>query len=64
MAETAQRPTVVVVNGTAGEGYWAVYYLLKSGQFNVRATVRRPESSLAARLRELDFDGRRCEVVK
>jgi len=55
---------VVVVNGTAGEGYWAVYYLLQAGHFDVRATVRRPESSLAARLRELDFDGRRCEVVK
>jgi len=53
----------VVVNGTAGEGYWAVYYLLKAGFCNVRATARRPDSKLAVRLRELDFDGRRCEVV-
>lgn len=58
------KPTVVVVNGTAGEGYWAVYYLLKAGFCDVRATVRRPNSALAARLRELDFDGRRCDVVQ
>ena len=58
------KPTVVVVNGTAGEGYWAVYYLLKTGRFNVRATVRRPDSALSQKLRDLDFDGNRCDVVE
>jgi hypothetical protein len=58
------KPTIVVINGTADEGYWSVYYLLRTGRFNVRATVRRPESVLAERLRQLDFDGSRCEVVK
>ena len=53
------EPTIVVTNGTANEGYWAVYYLLKSGRFNVRATVRRPASELAQRLRDLEVDGRR-----
>ena len=58
------KPTIVVINGTADEGYWSVYYLLRTGRFHVRATVRRPESALAERLRQLDFDGNRCEVVK
>ncbi len=64
MGVSVAKPTIVVVNGTAGEGYWAVYHLLKSGQFDVRATVRRPESALAERLRRLDFDGNRCRVVQ
>jgi uncharacterized protein YbjT (DUF2867 family) len=59
-----EKPTIVVVNGTAGEGYWAVRYLLETGLFRVRATVRRPEGGLAERLRKLDFDGNCCEVVK
>lgn len=64
MTTPHEQPTVVVVNGTADEGYWAVYYLLRAGRFRVRATVRRPESPQARRLRELDFDGRRCEIVQ
>jgi uncharacterized protein YbjT (DUF2867 family) len=58
------KPTIVVVNGTAGEGYWAVNYLLQRGQFDVRATVRRPQSALAERLRRLDYDGNRCTLVQ
>lgn len=58
------RPTIVVTNGTAGEGYWSVYYLLKTGEFNVRATVRRSDSAKARRLSELEVDGQRCEVVQ
>ncbi|MCL4720414.1 MAG: NmrA family NAD(P)-binding protein [Gammaproteobacteria bacterium] len=58
------EPLIVVTNGTAGEGYWAVYYLLESGRFRVRATVRRPDSPLADRLRQLNVGGRRCEVVQ
>ena len=58
------KPTIVVINGTADEGYWSVYYLLRTGRFHVRATVRRPESALAERLRQLDFDGNRCEIVQ
>lgn len=57
------KPTIVVVNGTADEGYWSVYYLLQSGRFRVRATVRRLDSARAERLRKLDFDGERCELV-
>jgi len=59
----ASRPTIVVINGSANEGYWSVYYLLKTGRFNVRTTVRRPDSELANRLRSLDVDGNRCAVV-
>ena len=58
------KPTIVVVNGTADEGYWAVYYLLKTGKFNVRATARRVEGKRIDRLRSIDFEGRRCEIVK
>lgn len=58
------KPTIVVTNGTATEGYWAVYYLLKTGLFKVRATVRRTDSALAERLQQLDVDGRRCELAK
>lgn len=58
------KPTIVVVNGSADEGYWAVHYLLKTGRFRVRTTVRRLESSRVDRLRQLDFEGNRCEVVK
>lgn len=58
------EPLIVVTNGTAGEGYWAVHYLLAGGRFRVRATVRRPDSPLAERLRQLNVDGRRCEVVQ
>lgn len=58
------RPIIVVTNGTAGEGYWTVRELLESGLFDVRATVRRPESPLAERLRQLEVGGRRCEVVQ
>ena len=60
----ADKPTIVVTNGTAGEGYWAIYYLLQIGLFNVRATARRLDSEQANRLRALDFDGQRCEVVQ
>ncbi|MGI9344321.1 MAG: NmrA family NAD(P)-binding protein [Gammaproteobacteria bacterium] len=57
------KPIIVIVNGTADEGYWAAYYLLKSGHFRVRATVRRLDSERAERLRLLEFDGERCELV-
>lgn len=57
-------PTIVIVNGTADEGYWCVHYLLQAGGCAVRATVRRPDSPAARRLRELTVDGRRCEVVQ
>ncbi len=53
-----EKPLVVVVNGTAGEGYWAVHYLLQSGRFRVRATARRPDSDKAQRLVAMG-----CEVV-
>ncbi len=56
------RPTIVVTNGTASEGYWSVYYLLKTGRFNVRATVRRTSSEQAGRLRDLEIDGQQCEI--
>ncbi|MEZ5566661.1 MAG: NmrA family NAD(P)-binding protein [Gammaproteobacteria bacterium] len=59
-----EKPTIVVVNGTANEGYWSVCYLLKTGLFNVRTTVRRPDSALSERLRRLEFDGRHCEIVQ
>jgi len=59
-----QKPTIVVTNGTAGEGRWAIYYLLKTGLFNVRATVRRPESELSQALKAMTVDGHSCEVVK
>jgi len=59
----SNKPMIVVTNGTATEGYWSVYYLLKTGRFRVRATVRSPDSALAERLRQLDLDGNRCEVV-
>jgi uncharacterized protein YbjT (DUF2867 family) len=58
------KPTIVVTNGTAGEGYWAVRYLLRTGRFRVRATVRNVASPLAERLRQLEFEGERCEVVQ
>ena len=57
------KPIIVVVNGTADEGYWAVHYLLKSGRFRVRTTVRRLDSERADRLRLLESDGERCELV-
>ena len=63
MSDT-NKPTIVVTNGTAGEGYWSVYYLLKTGRFNVRTTVRRPTSELATKLQALDVDGHRCTVVQ
>jgi uncharacterized protein YbjT (DUF2867 family) len=58
-----QKPLIVVVNGTADEGYWAVHYLLQTGQFSVRTTARRTDSARVARLRQLDFAGNRCEIV-
>lgn len=58
------KPTVVVVNGTADEGYWAVYYLLQTGLFNVRTTARRLSGERVARLQALDIEGNRCEVVQ
>jgi len=58
------KPTVVVVNGTADEGYWAVYYLLKTGRFNVRTTARRLSGERVERLQNLEIDGNRCEVVQ
>ena len=60
----SNRPTVVVVNGTADEGYWAAYYLLKTGKFHVRTTARRLNSERIARLRQLDNDGDRVEIVQ
>ena len=60
----SDKPTIVVTNGTAGEGYWTVYYLLKTGLFNVRATARRLESPLVAKLKAIEFNGNRCEVVQ
>lgn len=58
------KPTIVVTNGTAGEGYRAVFHLLRTGRFHVRATVRSPDSPLAERLRQLEVGGQRCEVVQ
>ncbi len=58
------KPTVVVVNGTADEGYWAVRYLLKTGRFNVRTTARRLDSERIERLRQLGNDGNHVEVVQ
>lgn len=58
------KPTVVVVNGTADEGYWAVFYLLQSGRFDVRATARRTDTPQAERLRQLVVNGNRCEIVQ
>ncbi|RMF98819.1 MAG: hypothetical protein D6727_01820, partial [Gammaproteobacteria bacterium] len=49
---------IVVVNGTAGEGHWAVHYLLQTGRFRVRATARRPDSDRAQQLIAMG-----CEVV-
>ena len=51
-------PLIVVVNGTAMEGFWAVHYLIESGRFRVRATARRPDSDKARALRDLG-----CEVA-
>lgn len=53
-----EKPLVVVINGTAGEGYWTVHYLLKTGRFRVRTTARRPDSDKAQKLRQVG-----CEVV-
>ena len=58
------KPVIVVVNGTADEGYWAVYYLLESGLFDVRTTARRTTGQRVERLQALDFDGRRVEIAK
>ena len=58
------KPIIVVVNGTADEGYWSVHHLLKTGLFNVRTTARRLEGSRFERLEKLEFDGNRCEIVK
>ena len=58
------KPTVVVVNGTADEGYWAVCYLLKAGRFNVRTTARRLDGERIERLRQLGNDGNHVEVVQ
>ncbi|MCK6371356.1 MAG: NmrA family NAD(P)-binding protein, partial [Gammaproteobacteria bacterium] len=58
------KPTIVVVNGSADEGFWTAYYLLKTKCFNVRATVRRLTGDKAERLRELKAGGGRCEVVQ
>ncbi|MDJ0928534.1 MAG: NmrA family NAD(P)-binding protein [Gammaproteobacteria bacterium] len=52
------KPIIVVVNGTAGEGYWTVHYLLQTGAFTVRATARRPDSDKADELRRMG-----CEVI-
>lgn len=57
------KPTVVVVNGTADEGYWAIYYLLMSGRFDVRTTVRRLNSERVERLKQLGSDANRVDVV-
>jgi hypothetical protein len=59
-----KRPLAVVVNGTAEEGYWAVYYLLKSGRFNVRATARRLDGKRVERLKRLDEYGKSFEIVR
>jgi uncharacterized protein YbjT (DUF2867 family) len=58
-----KQPTIVVTNGTATEGYWSAYYLLKTARFNVRATVRRTDSVAAQRLKGLEIGGRRCEIA-
>ena len=57
-------PIIVVTNGTANEGYCSVAELLATGQFHVRATVRRLQSKLAQRLAKLEVEGRRCELVQ
>jgi uncharacterized protein YbjT (DUF2867 family) len=66
MAKTLNndKPTVVVVNGTADEGYWAVNYLLKTGRFNVRTTARRLDGDRLDRLRQLGDDEHRVEIVQ
>lgn len=58
------KPTIVIVNGTAGEGYWAAHHLLHSGRFQVRVTVRSLASPMVRRLQELVANGSRCEVVQ
>lgn len=58
------KPIVVVVNGSADEGYWAVYYLLKTGKFTVRTTVRRNSGERIERLRQLNFEGKRVELIQ
>lgn len=57
-------PLVVVTNGSAMEGYWSVFYLLKTGRVQVRATVRNLKSSNAQRLIDLEVEGRKCQVVE
>ncbi len=61
---STDKPLIVVTNGTADEGYFAVRYLLESGQFRVRATCRRTDSERAARLQALEYEGRRCELAQ
>lgn len=58
------KPLIVVVNGTADEGYWTTHYLLKTGRFRVRATVRRTEGERVQRLKTINFGGETCEIVK
>jgi uncharacterized protein YbjT (DUF2867 family) len=57
------KPTIVVVNGTADEGFWAVYYLLRTGRFRVRATVRRATGEAVRRLQALRVGAEACEIV-
>jgi len=57
------KPLVVVVNGTADEGYWSARYLMETGRFRVRATARRTGTDRVARLEQLEHDGERCEVA-
>ena len=59
-----EKPTVVVTNGTAGEGYWAVHYLLRTGRFHVRATVRSPGSPLGQTSIEGGEARRACAAAK
>lgn len=61
---TSTLPLIVVTNGTAGEGYWAVHHLLRTGRCRVRATARRPDSPAGQRLQALEVGGRRCQVVQ
>ncbi len=61
---TAAKPTIVVINGTADEGYWAVKYLMQTGRFHVRTTVRRMTSNKVQRLQKLKVNGETCEIVQ
>lgn len=58
------KPVVFVMNGGANEGYWAIRYLLESGRFDVRTSVRSLDSPSVRRLRTLGWQGNRCALFE